>query len=83
MSNFSSLSGRRRQVADLIVKGYTPQEIAALAGMSWKTVHSHRRTIFALLGIRSDLQLFALAVRERIAQSPAEALSFVDEVLPA
>lgn len=94
----SDLTGRSRQVADLIVKGYTVQEIAGMLGLSWKTVHSHRHRIFETLGINSDLQMLAMAVREAretmagdldalcIPRTEAwmvlSRIGFIDEVLP-
>lgn len=74
----AELKGRKRDVAYLILKGYTGPEIARLLGIAVSTVHTLRYRIFEMFGVHSDLQLFALAVKE----SPDQALELAEQVLP-
>lgn len=85
----SELPARELEMATAIIRGYSPVEIAAMHGIAVKTVYNHRQRLFDRLGIESDLQLFALALREQLAdwrpvEHPAigRALDMIGEVLP-
>ncbi|MEA2219368.1 MAG: hypothetical protein QOJ35_1994, partial [Solirubrobacteraceae bacterium] len=49
----ASLSGREREVADLVRARHTNREIARLLFLSEKTVESHLRSVFVKLGVTS------------------------------
>ena len=51
------LSPRERQVIDLIGKGKTTKEVAAILGLSTETVGNHRKSICRKLKIHSTAEL--------------------------
>jgi DNA-binding NarL/FixJ family response regulator len=53
----ASLSGREREVADLVALGRTNKEIAAELFLSEKTVESHMSRLFGKLGVRSRAEV--------------------------
>lgn len=48
-----ALSGREREVAELVRERHTNREIAARLFLSEKTIESHLRSVFVKLGVRS------------------------------
>lgn len=62
----ADLPKRRRQVAQLILKGYSQQEIAELTDLHLKTVHSTTRGMRKQLGIKNDAKLCAIAARDSL-----------------
>lgn len=61
---FSTLSGREREVLQLLAEGKTSKEIANALNVSVKTVESHRSQIMDKLGIRTVAELTKFAIRE-------------------
>jgi DNA-binding NarL/FixJ family response regulator len=61
----ASLSGREREVADLVALGRTNKEIAADLFLSEKTVESHMTRLFGKLGVRSRAEVAEAVGRER------------------
>lgn len=55
------LSGRQREILLLLVSGYNATEIAGLLGIKPGTVESHKRQLYAKLGVDSALQAVARA----------------------
>ncbi|MGZ5418488.1 MAG: helix-turn-helix transcriptional regulator [Nocardioides sp.] len=53
----ASLTGRERQIADLVVARYTNSEIAATLFLSPKTVETHLRHIFQKLSVTSRVEV--------------------------
>lgn len=83
--NIADLPKRERQVVDLTLKGYTVQEIADMLGLGKKGIQTAKYRVRDKLGIKSDVQLFAVALRETIRQPGTEwrdVLDMLDEVLP-
>ena len=72
----AGLSGREREVADLVSLGRTNKEIAAELFLSEKTVESHMSRLFGKLGVRSRAEVAEAVGRER-----ADALSRAQEGL--
>jgi len=60
-----ALTGRERQVADLVVDRHTNPEIAAELFLSLKTVETHLRNIFRKLGVSSRVELARVVERAR------------------
>ena len=57
------LSGREREVLQLIAEGYSTANIAARLTLSVKTIESHRKRIMDKLGLRSVAELTKYAIR--------------------
>jgi DNA-binding CsgD family transcriptional regulator len=60
-----SLSGREREVAELVAQGRTNKEIAGELFLSEKTVESHMSRLFGKLGVRSRAEVAEAVGRER------------------
>ena len=58
-----SLTPRQREILQLVAEGRTAREIAAVLGISRKTVEFHKASIMRLLGLRTTAELtrYALA----------------------
>jgi two-component system, NarL family, response regulator NreC len=63
-SALAVLSGREREVMQLIAGGQSTKEIAGELHVSVKTVESHRKQIMAKLGLHSVAELTKYAIRE-------------------
>ncbi|MFH2057131.1 MAG: response regulator transcription factor [bacterium] len=57
------LSGREREVLQLLAEGKTTKQVAALLHVSAKTIESHRKQIMDKLGLRSIAELTKYAIR--------------------
>ncbi len=57
------LSGRQREVLQLIAEGHSSKEIARILGISVKTANFHRYEVKKRLGVRSIAELAAYATR--------------------
>jgi DNA-binding NarL/FixJ family response regulator len=62
------LSARESQVLRLIADGKTTKEVAALLGVSIKTVETHRKQIMDRLGLHSVAELTKYAIRQGISE---------------
>lgn len=60
-ASHSGLSGRQREILLLLASGYNATEIAELLGISPGTVESHKRQLYAKLGVVNALQAVARA----------------------
>jgi DNA-binding NarL/FixJ family response regulator len=65
----SPLTNRERSVLQLIAEGHRSKEVAALLGISLKTVETHRASIMQKLNIHSPAQLVRYAVRNKIVEA--------------
>lgn len=61
------LTGRQREVLQLIAEGHGNKEVATILGVSVKTAEFHRSRIMRKLGLHSAAELGAFAVREGFA----------------
>lgn len=84
----ADLKGREGEVTRLIIRGYKAPEIEQMLGISRSSVHTYRYSAFERLGIKTDAQLIALALREVLEDGRGrhriidEALSVIGELLP-
>jgi two-component system response regulator NreC len=62
----SELSGREREVLQLIAEGRSTKEAAAHLCLSVKTIETHRKRIMDKLDLHSVAELTRYAIRERI-----------------
>ncbi|HEV8378161.1 MAG TPA: response regulator transcription factor [Tepidisphaeraceae bacterium] len=72
-SSAGKLSPREREILQLLAEGKAMKEIAAVLGVSIKTVETHRRTMMSKLGLYSVAELTKYAIREGVTslESPA------------
>ena len=59
----TNLTGRQREVLDLLVAGLSNKEIATRLGISPKTVMHHTVAIYRVLGVRGRAEAAVAAVR--------------------
>jgi DNA-binding NarL/FixJ family response regulator len=62
------LSGRERQVLQLIAEGKSTKDVASLLGISVKTAESHRSRLMQKLDIHETASLVRYAVRRGLVQ---------------
>jgi DNA-binding NarL/FixJ family response regulator len=62
--NGVALTGREREVVQLVVDGASNDEIGGRLGISARTVESHLRRLFERVGVASRTELAARALRE-------------------
>lgn len=60
------LTGRQREILQLLAEGTSTRDIAARLGLSIKTVDSHRQNIMDKLGLENIADLTRYAIREGI-----------------
>lgn len=60
------LSGRNREVLQLIASGATTEEIARELGISAATAATHRRNLMRKLGVKNKAQLIRYAIEHKI-----------------
>jgi DNA-binding NarL/FixJ family response regulator len=63
------LTGRQREILQLVAEGQSTKEIASALGLSVKTVETHRTRIMDRLGIRDVAGLVRLAIRTGLVSS--------------
>lgn len=64
VSSVALLSGREREVLQLIAEGMSSKEIAAALGVSLKTIETHRSNLMGKLNIRKASKLVRVAIHE-------------------
>jgi DNA-binding NarL/FixJ family response regulator len=65
----ADLTSRQREVLQLVAEGRVRKEIAQILGVSVKTVEFHKQNITEKLGIHTDAELTAYAIRHGIASA--------------
>jgi len=68
--DYEKLTPREKQILELIAKGQSNKEIAALLGLSVNTVSVHRANLMSALGIHRAAELVVWAVRKGLVQLP-------------
>lgn len=61
---WKQLTIREREVAEMIALGHKNDEIAAALGAKVKTIGSHRAAAMKKLGVRNNVELARIAIRE-------------------
>jgi DNA-binding NarL/FixJ family response regulator len=67
-SSSFALTGREREVLQLIAEGHTMKEIAAMLVLSVKTVEGHNSRIMSKLGVRNRADLVRQAIGSGLVQ---------------
>jgi DNA-binding NarL/FixJ family response regulator len=67
--DWGDLTPREREIVQLVAEGRSSKEVAAVLGISVKTVESHRTNVMRKLRIRSVSQLVRYAVRNGLVQA--------------
>jgi DNA-binding NarL/FixJ family response regulator len=65
-----SLTGRQREVLQLVAEGHSVKEIARLLNISRKTVEFHKTHIMDRLGVRTTAELTRYAIAHRLIAAP-------------
>ncbi len=63
-AGIKELSGREREVLQLLAEGATSKQIATKLGVALSTVETHRKQIMAKLSLRSVAELTKYAIRQ-------------------
>jgi two-component system, NarL family, response regulator NreC len=69
----STLTPREREVVKLIAEGNSVKEIAALLGLSVKTIEAHKFNLMRKLNIHNKAQLVTYAIQRKIVKMPVGA----------
>jgi DNA-binding NarL/FixJ family response regulator len=64
----STLTGREREVLQLLVEGQSNKEVAASLGIGVKTAEAHRANLMKKLGVHSMSELVRYAIRNKIVE---------------
>lgn len=72
-SRGATLTPREREVVKMIAEGNSVKEIAALLGLSIKTIEAHKFNLMRKLDIHNKAQLVTYAIQKKIVKMPAGA----------
>jgi DNA-binding NarL/FixJ family response regulator len=72
ISGGRTLTPRQRQVASLIAEGRTMKEVAAVLGLSPRTVETHKYQIMEALGLRTTAELIRYALEQGLTVPPRQ-----------
>jgi DNA-binding NarL/FixJ family response regulator len=64
----STLTGREREVLQLLVEGHSNKEVASSLGIGVKTAEAHRANLMKKLGVHSMSELVRYAIRNKIVE---------------
>jgi two-component system, NarL family, response regulator NreC len=65
----SRITDREREIVQLLAEGKTSKEVAAVLGISVRTVETHRAAITKKLGLKSFSELIRYAIRNNIVEA--------------
>jgi DNA-binding NarL/FixJ family response regulator len=65
-----SLTGRQRQVLQLLGEGCTMKGVAGVLGLTPRTVAYHKYRIMRQFGIKNNMELLRLALKAHVVRSP-------------
>lgn len=69
----SNLTPREREVVKMLAEGHSVRQIAAILGLSMKTVEAHKFNLMRKLNIHNKAQLVIYAIQKKIVKMPAGA----------
>jgi len=69
----ATLTPREREVVKMIAEGNSVKEIAALLGLSIKTIEAHKFNLMRKLDIHNKAQLVTYAIQKKIVKMPTTA----------
>jgi DNA-binding NarL/FixJ family response regulator len=69
----STLTPREREVIKMLAEGNSVRQIAAILGLSIKTVEAHKFNLMRKLNIHNKAQLVTYAIQKKIVKMPAGA----------
>lgn len=69
----TTLTPREREVIKMLAEGNSVKNVAALLGLSVKTVEAHKFNLMRKLDIHNKAQLVTYAIQKKIVKMPAEA----------
>jgi DNA-binding NarL/FixJ family response regulator len=64
-----AITGREREIIQLLAEGKSNKKISAMLGISVKTVETHRASIMHKLGAKTIVDIVRYAVRNKIAEA--------------
>lgn len=70
VTRIDRLTQQQRRVVDLLGVGMFNAEIAAELGTSIKTIDTHRAMVLSRLGLRNNVELVLLAIRQGVLPDP-------------
>ena len=62
------LTARQREVLQLLAEGKSAKEIAAVLGLSTRTVEDHKYRMMETLGIENSVELIHFAIKHGLIQ---------------
>ena len=65
------LTAREREVLELLAEGRTVRSVAAILGLSVKTVDAHKFNLMRKLGVHNRAELVMWAIQKRVIKRPA------------
>jgi DNA-binding NarL/FixJ family response regulator len=65
----SRITDREREIVQLLAEGKSSKEVAAILGISVRTVETHRAAIMKKLGLKSFSELIRYAIRNKIVEA--------------
>lgn len=66
---FSQITGREREILQLVAEGKSSKEVATILGISTKTAETHRSNIMRKLNCHSVAELVRYAVRNHLSEA--------------
>jgi DNA-binding NarL/FixJ family response regulator len=68
-STATTLTGREREIVQLLAEGHSNRDVAAALAISVKTVETHRSAVMRKLGLHSLAELIRYAIRNGLAEA--------------
>jgi DNA-binding NarL/FixJ family response regulator len=66
---FSPITGRQREVLQLLAEGKSSKEVANILGISFKTAETHRANLMRKLNCHSLAEIVRYAIRNQIVEA--------------